>query len=361
MGELVVNEIKPLEIIQSGDVSAFIEEMRKKAFEEVHDIGTKKGRDAIKSKAFSIRKTKTAIDNAGKELKSEWKQKCDLIDSDRKKIRDELDVLAEEVRQPLTDYEEAEKKRKDDIVYNLTLLEALENTDGLTTSEIEESLHSVEKWDTSEEQLQEYRETGLALVIKISKLLNADLIISKNKDEEERLEAERAEAERVKAEKEAEKARIKKEKEIAKEAKEKAEAKAKKEKEEAEALHKQTIKDAEIARAKAEEEHKQALKEAEAERVAEVEAAKQREVEAEKQRIADIEAAKEEERAKAEKAEQDRINEENRRAADIEHRRKINNEILNDITSNMNISEDDAKAVIKLLVEGKISNVKVIY
>jgi len=47
----------------------------------------------------------------GKELKSEWKAKCDSIDLERRKIWDELEALQATVRQPLTDFENKEKER----------------------------------------------------------------------------------------------------------------------------------------------------------------------------------------------------------------------------------------------------------
>ena len=52
---------------------------------------------------------KTAIDAMGKELKSEWKAKCDAIDLERRKIWDELESLQATVCQPLTDFENKEK------------------------------------------------------------------------------------------------------------------------------------------------------------------------------------------------------------------------------------------------------------
>lgn len=79
------------------------------------DISTTKGRDAIKSLAFKITRTKTAIDAAGKELNEEARAKINAVDAERRAARDHLDELAKTVRKPLTEWEEAEKAREAEV------------------------------------------------------------------------------------------------------------------------------------------------------------------------------------------------------------------------------------------------------
>lgn len=77
----------------------------------VPDLKTKKGRDAIASMAFKVAKSKTALDNIGKELVAELKEVPKKIDAERKWMRDTLDQWRDDVRRPLTEWEEAEEER----------------------------------------------------------------------------------------------------------------------------------------------------------------------------------------------------------------------------------------------------------
>jgi hypothetical protein len=79
------------------------------------DISTATGRAAIKSLAFKITRTKTAIDAAGKELNEEHRRFINAVDAERRDAREYLDTLAKKVRQPLTEWEEAEDARKAEV------------------------------------------------------------------------------------------------------------------------------------------------------------------------------------------------------------------------------------------------------
>ena len=78
----------------------------------VPDVSTKRGRDAIASIAYKVAKGKTALDNIGKELVADLKDVPKKIDAERKRMRDLLDQWKDEVRKPLTDWEEAEAARE---------------------------------------------------------------------------------------------------------------------------------------------------------------------------------------------------------------------------------------------------------
>ena len=75
------------------------------------DISTPKGRKAVASLAYQIARSKTALDEAGKGLTEQARRQIDTINGERRRIRDELDQLAEDVRRPLTDWENADKAR----------------------------------------------------------------------------------------------------------------------------------------------------------------------------------------------------------------------------------------------------------
>ncbi len=76
------------------------------------DLETDKGRKAIAALAYKIARTKTAIDDAGADLKAEWLKKSQAIDAGRREIRDRLDVLKEKAREPLTKWENDEEQRQ---------------------------------------------------------------------------------------------------------------------------------------------------------------------------------------------------------------------------------------------------------
>jgi len=75
------------------------------------DVATAKGRKEITSIAHKVAQSKTYLDGIGKKLTDEYKEIPKKIDANRKRIRDELDALKDEVRRPLTEWEEAEKAR----------------------------------------------------------------------------------------------------------------------------------------------------------------------------------------------------------------------------------------------------------
>jgi hypothetical protein len=89
-----------------------IAETKKLVGEFEHDLSTASGRKKTASFARKIATLKTKIDGHGKDLVADWKQKCKVIDANRKKLREELDELKDLARKPLTDWEYQEEKRK---------------------------------------------------------------------------------------------------------------------------------------------------------------------------------------------------------------------------------------------------------
>ena len=77
-------------------------------------VDTAAGRETIKSAAYQVARTKTAVDDLGKDLVADVKKQVAAIDARRKVWRDEMDRLRDAVRKPLTDYETAEQWRRDE-------------------------------------------------------------------------------------------------------------------------------------------------------------------------------------------------------------------------------------------------------
>lgn len=105
-------EMTPREVFMPASVQKILEAVEARARAEVPDLSTAKGRQAIASLAFKVARSKTFLDNVGKDLAADWKKQAANVDVLRRTIRDRLDALKDEVRAPLTQWEEAEKERK---------------------------------------------------------------------------------------------------------------------------------------------------------------------------------------------------------------------------------------------------------
>jgi len=109
--ELITQEVLTPALFEGDKVDIVLADIKKRADLFVPDLTTKYGRKDIASFAMKIAKCKTGIDGIGKDLVSGAKAEIKLIDNKRKLVRDTLDELKEEVRRPLTEYEDAEKAR----------------------------------------------------------------------------------------------------------------------------------------------------------------------------------------------------------------------------------------------------------
>ncbi|WP_193139607.1 hypothetical protein [Enterobacter asburiae] len=102
-----------------------IEAIEKEARSLVPDVSTRKGRDAIASMAHKVARSKTYIDNAGKDLVAELKALPKQIDESRRIVRERLDALKDEVRRPLTEWEAEQDRIKAEEAMNALHAEAL--------------------------------------------------------------------------------------------------------------------------------------------------------------------------------------------------------------------------------------------
>jgi colicin import membrane protein len=353
-----------------GGIDILIDRLRNEAAHEVPDLTTKKGRDRIASLAYKVSKTKTLVDDYGKELVAEEKKRLALIDADRKKWRDTCDELRDQIRQPLTDWENAEKARVQRHTDAVAAISAMTQVSGMTAADIAARLSDAEAIainDGCEEFAAQYAKAKDAAVTS----LRASLA-SRRQYEAEQAELARLREETARREQEERDRRIAEE--AAARAKAEAEAKAKAEREAAERAAREAHEQAERARIAAEQ--------AEARAKAEAEAAKLREQEAERRRIEQEERAAREAKEAAERAERDRMaaieaerrraaeqaereriaaeQDAARRAADVEHRRSINKDALADLMA-CGLSDDDAKKVIQAIAAGKVRHASIRY
>ncbi|MDE1493070.1 cell envelope biogenesis protein TolA [Xenorhabdus bovienii] len=115
--ELVIIEpATALNLFTAPDkIQVLLSGIKDKAYAEQSELDTDlskaKNRDAIKSLAYKVTQTKTYIDKAGKAVVDELKELPKKVDASRKQFRDELDALSDEIRKPVTEWEDAEKAR----------------------------------------------------------------------------------------------------------------------------------------------------------------------------------------------------------------------------------------------------------
>ncbi|HDS4319250.1 TPA: hypothetical protein QHW82_002880 [Klebsiella pneumoniae] len=311
MDLVVIEKKNAMAVFTNNDqLDPLIEAIEKEARSLVPDVTTKKGRDAIASMAHKVARSKTYIDNAGKDLVAELKALPKQIDESRRVVRERLDALKDEVRRPLTEWEAEQERIKAEEAMNALHFEALAMNEGF------------------DRQLAARIESDHEMAL----LMN---------DAFDREQAEKkAEAERQ---------RIAREEEIKRqaEAKAKREAaeKAQREIDAAAAREREAI----LAKERAEREQREAAERAEREKQAAVEA-ERRKAQEEADRI----------RREAEQREQARLDEEkrkaeeeSRRAADVEHRRGINTAAVQALI-NQGIPHEWAKACIIAVALGKV-------
>lgn len=362
--ELTITEIQgltPTMIFNPGTMDSIIKGVRKKALSYVPDLTTAKGRKGIASNASDVAKLKTRLDGLRKKLVSEWKEKAKLVDIEGKKMRDALDELKIEVRQPLTDWEEAEERRKEDIegwIRAIKLCRVL--TGNESSTDIEDKLKNLNNFAMDDTLFSEFLEDAKMEKEQSSTVLTNKLI-SLRQYEKDQAELAELRAEKEKKEQEERVAREAQEKKDAEEqAERERKADAKRLKKEAEEKAKKKVE----AKAKAEierieNEKREAIeKQLEAER--KVKQAEQDAKDRARERVADIALARKREREQIEAERLKKEEEDRRRWEDEEHQEKIEAEVLVDLKKCLG-NELMAQRALNVIVEGAISHVSINY
>ncbi|WP_429972243.1 hypothetical protein O4O03_12320 [Klebsiella variicola] len=319
MDLVVIEKKNAMAVFTNNDqLDPLIEAIEKEARSLVPDVTTKKGRDAIASMAHKVARSKTYIDNAGKDLVAELKALPKQIDESRRVVRERLDALKDEVRRPLTEWEAEQERIKAEEAMNALHVEALamnEEFDRQMAARIE-SDHEMA-------------------------LLMNDAF---DRDQAEK----KAEAERQRVARELEIKRLAEEK-----AKREAAEQAQREIDAAAAREREAI----LAKERAEREQREAAERAEREKQAAVEA-ERRKAQEEADRI----------RREAEQREQARLAEEKRKAdeqarreADVKHRKAVGTEIVKALMANTSLTRDQAIEVLTAVKDGRIPHTGISY
>ncbi|MGY1047700.1 hypothetical protein ACW7CD_17835 [Klebsiella pneumoniae] len=319
MDLVVIEKKNAMAVFTNNDqLDPLIEAIEKEARSLVPDVTTKKGRDAIASMAHKVARSKTYIDNAGKDLVAELKALPKQIDESRRVVRERLDALKDEVRRPLTEWEEEQERIKAEEAMNALHAEAL-----AMNEEFDRQLAA---------RIESDHEMAL--------LMN---------DAFDREQAEKkAEAERQRIAREEEIKRLAEEK-----AKREAAEQAQREIDAAAAREREAI----LAKERAEREQREAAERAEREKQAAVEA-ERRKAQEEADRI----------RREAEQREQARLAEEKRKAdeqarreSDVRHRKVVGTEIVKALLANTSLTRDQAIEVLTAVKDGRIPHTGISY
>ena len=155
-------KIDAISIYREAGLSIILDAITREVEKFTPDVSTDSGRSEIASIAHKVARSKTFLDDLGKQLVAEDKAKIKKVDQDRKYMRDYLDDLKIKTRAPLTEYEEAEKARVDFLAGCLNGIvlfgEAASGWYDMTVDEIESTINHLESislndsWQEFEEE-----------------------------------------------------------------------------------------------------------------------------------------------------------------------------------------------------------------
>lgn len=319
MDLVVIEKKNAMAVFTNNDqLDPLIEAIEKEARSLVPDVTTKKGRDAIASMAHKVARSKTYIDNAGKDLVAELKALPKQIDESRRVVRERLDALKDEVRRPLTEWEAEQERIKAEEAMNALHVEALVMN---------------EEFDRQ-------------MAARIESDHEMALLMNDAFDREQADKAAEAERQRIAHEEEIKRL-------AAAAAAREVEQRAQREREEAA--------------------HREAVLKAQAEQAERDRIAAEQKAEADKQAAIEAERRKAQEEAdrirrEAEQREQARLAEEKRKAdeqarreADVKHRKAVGTEIVKALLANTSLTRDQAIEVLTAVKDGRIPHTGISY
>ena len=317
-----------------------IEAIEKEARSLVPDVSTRKGRDAIASMAHKVARSKTYIDNAGKDLVAELKALPKQIDESRRIVRERLEALKDEVRRPLTEWEAEQERIKAEEAMNALHAEALEmnikfDQELAAKFEADHEMALLMN-DAFDRDAKEKAEEAERQRIAREEELKRQAAEKAKREADEKAAAEIAAAQKREADAIAAKAQAEL---LAKQTQERAEREAKEAQE-------RTAKLAQEAREKAEREKQEAI------------AAEQRKAQEAADKVRREAEAKEAARLAEEKRKADELA---KREADVKHRKTVGTNIVNALTSHTSLNREQAIEVLTALKDDLIPCAKIHY
>jgi hypothetical protein len=405
---LTVIPASAISTIVGADKNDILGQLASKVAAHKPDISTIRGRKEIASLAAEVASAKMDLIRLGKSLTEGWRKSTAAVNAECKVIEERMDALKAEVRAPLTEFEEREKRRIaaheraiEEITISETMLEELSPAQMREFAETIRRRHAEREWEEFTHRAAHAIGRSLPFIEAFARDVEAEeaRVAEANRlrliaEEEARVESARLQAEREakiaeeaataareKAEREAAEAarlaaeRVEQERREAEDARLQAEIAAQ---QEIDALEAERARVAEEARAaedrarRAEEARVAAERRAENERVAaekrEQAAAASAARDAEAVRIQNEKAAEHRE-AEALRAERRRVAAEKEagereaaaRAADRENKAAIHRDILADLVGAAGINAEQGRRVIEEIARGHVRHVRIEY
>ncbi len=215
---IVVEKLNAIELFTGEAMDPLIAQIKAIVDKHVPDVSTERGRKEIASLARRVASSKVILDDLGKDLVADWKEKAKKVDIVRKRMRDELDALRDQARLPLTQYENAEIEQLKQQALNRELDQAWDEAHAeqalrerervLREKEAEFARQEAERKAKEEterlERERKEREERIAREAADRAKREAEAAIQREKERAEKAEREKAEAAaRAKAEREA--------------------------------------------------------------------------------------------------------------------------------------------------------------
>lgn len=349
-----------LQVFQAPNgLEPYLQKIRDEIDAFVPDVSSRKGREAIASIAYKVARSKTALDNVGKELVADLKEIPKKIDAERKRMRDTLDAWQEEVRRPLNDWRAAEDARVDRHQARIQQLRDLVDVETLFAEGIRFKIGQAEAV-VIDKGFEEFEAEAHQVKAKTLESLRASLA------RQEKHEAEQAELERLRAETVAREQKEREER-IAREAEERARREAE---QKAQAEREAVLRREQEAKAASErrelelklqaEQAERARVQAEADRVAAEQRMEQERQDAARRQEEAAEQARQDERRRADAAAAEILRQQEARERDKAHRASINRAALEAFVAG-GMTEECAKQAITLIAQRKIPNIAITY
>lgn len=199
---VVPDSIKATEIFSDRTkLDGIIETVRVAVSGHVPDTTTAKGRSAITSLAYKVTRSKTLVDDMGKELVAEMKRQVAAVDAERRYLRESLDTIRDEVRKPLDEWELEDQRRKNAIRDRIRDLQKYAYMPGDTLQQIDEKMDAVilQRAESIGNWQEFSREAEAVIDSIISALGNARDMAEAAKEQADRLQRDREELAREKA------------------------------------------------------------------------------------------------------------------------------------------------------------------
>ncbi len=338
----------PVIYVKNG-LQPFLDHIREQVSGEVPDLETLAGRKRIASLAAQVSRSKTAVEKPGRDYLKLIKAKPKEIEAELREFVNACDTLRDQIRKPLTDWENAEIERVKNIQQKITEIKQVALVKYEVSIKASEALNHLMaiKIDESFEEFK--ADAALAKEEAVSTLNDqVDLLVEK--------EAEAAKQAQLQKEAE-ERARIEREEQLKREAREQAE----RENQEAIAQAKRDKEAAEQRAIEAEEKAKRDAEEKLAKQQREAEEAQKRAQQAEAETCARIEReAREKAEAEAAARAKEEADEQARRE-NVEHQKQVNQAILNALMEHAGLSLLNARNTVIAVVKGQVPNMGIKY